>query len=123
MVCVTNTVDRRAYLYGFSRIKGIGPVRIRLLQSHFGSLEEAWCADTGALLSSGLESRLVSALAATRARMNPQEELTRVEQTGIQVLTWDDPAYPKLLRQIADPPPVLYVRGTLVQEDEYAVGV
>ena len=98
-------------------------MRMRLLQSHFGSLAEAWQAEAGELLACGLETRLINALIAARTELDLGAELAHFEHTDIQVLTWDDPTYPKLLGQITDPPPVLYVRGTLSEEDEYAVGV
>jgi DNA processing protein len=122
MGCVTNT-DQRIYTYGFSRVKGIGPVRMRLLQSHFGSLADAWQAEPGALMACGLETRLINALITARDHLDLNGELDHFKHTDIQVLTWDDPNYPKLLHQISDPPPVLYVRGSLSQEDEYAVGI
>ena len=122
MDCVANS-DQRLFTYGFSRVKGIGPVRMRLLQSHFGSLAQAWQAETGELAACGLETRLINALVAAREHLDLSAELARVEQSGIQVLTWDDPTYPTLLAQISDPPPVLYVRGTLCAEDQYAVGI
>ncbi len=118
-----DNTDQRLYTYGFSRVKGIGPVRMRLLQSHFGSLAAAWRADSAALAACGLESRLIQALLAARTTLDLQAELARFEHSDIQVLTWDDPPYPKLLRQISDPPPVIYVRGALSEEDEYAVGI
>ena len=49
--------------------------------------------------------------------------LHRLEQLNVQVLTWDSPEYPALLSQIADPPPVLFVRGTLLPTDEWAIAI
>jgi DNA processing protein len=42
---------------------------------------------------------------------------------GIQILTWDDPAYPDRLRQINQSPFVLYLKGTLIEEDSWGVAV
>ena len=42
---------------------------------------------------------------------------------GVQVLTWDSPTYPALLKAIPNPPPVLYVRGDLLPQDAWALGV
>ncbi len=55
-------------------------------------------------------------------------EAMRIENSccvaGIQILTWEDPAYPERLRNIPDPPMVLYYRGTLPRFDELpAIGV
>ena len=120
---MTDQSNERVYTFGLSRIKGIGPMRIRLLKSYFGSLAEAWRAEPGALQTSGLEMRLISALVETRTHCDPGSELSRFEEMGIQVLTWDDAEYPRLLRQIYDPPPALYLLGTLNPEDEFAVAI
>ena len=49
--------------------------------------------------------------------------LRQVERAGAQVLTWDTPDYPGLLRQITDAPPVLFVRGSLTPADEWSVAL
>ncbi|MBI3945333.1 MAG: DNA-protecting protein DprA, partial [Armatimonadetes bacterium] len=50
-------------------------------------------------------------------------ERTRLRHLGARVLTLADPEYPSRLREIHDPPPVLYARGDLTAQDEYAVAV
>lgn len=52
-----------------------------------------------------------------------EKELSFVEKEGIRIVTLLDGAYPKRLKEIADPPPVLYIKGTLLPEDEVALGV
>ena len=46
-----------------------------------------------------------------------------MQTRDIQILTLSSPDYPRLLREIHDPPPVLYVKGTLLPEDEAAVAI
>jgi len=52
-----------------------------------------------------------------------EAELERCRNTGCRVLTLSDADYPRLLREIPLPPPVLYLRGRLQPEDERALGV
>jgi DNA processing protein len=52
-----------------------------------------------------------------------EAELARIEKAGVRVVTRDDPEYPKNLREIYDPPLVLYVRGSLAETDALAVGI
>ena len=58
-----------------------------------------------------------------RHQMDLDEVLRQVERAGVQALTWDSSDYPGLLRQIADAPPVLFVRGTLTPADEWSVAL
>ncbi len=49
--------------------------------------------------------------------------MSRINKQGIEILTWDDVLYPPRLKEIDQPPPVLYLRGTLKSEDTWAVAV
>ena len=64
--------------------------------------------------------RLVNAIAAVRGRIDPAQEL---ERAGVRPITWHDTAYPRLLREIPDLPPVLFVKGELGPDDERLVTV
>jgi DNA processing protein len=111
------------YWVGFNIVHGIGPTRLRALIDCFGSVDRAWQAPAGALRSAGLDRRSLENLLASRAKLDLDRELERIAADGAQVLTWESPGYPHLLREIPDPPPVLYVKGTLTEEDAWAVAV
>ena len=51
------------------------------------------------------------------------KELAQAQAAGIGLVTWDDPHYPHLLREIYDPPPLLYVRGNIELLDRHAISV
>ena len=106
-----------------NRVPGVGPARVRRLLSRFGTLADAWSAPAAALAGAGIERRVVEALVALRARTSPAAELEQAQRAGARVLTWLDEDYPPRLATIPDPPPVLYVRGTLLAQDERAVAV
>ncbi|MCS7060377.1 MAG: DNA-processing protein DprA [Anaerolineae bacterium] len=114
--------DKPFYL-AFNRVKGIGPARLRLLLSHFGSLADAWQASPLQLAGAGLDQKSIDALVSTRQSIAPAREQDMLERTGIRALTWVDPDYPRLLRPLDDAPPVLYLRGALVDADEWAVAI
>jgi len=52
-----------------------------------------------------------------------ERERQRIGDLGVVLMTIDDPSYPILLKRINDPPPVLYVRGSLERHDAVALGV
>jgi len=107
---------------GFHRAQRIGPVRLRRLIERFGTLEAAWKATPGQL-GSVLDATSVDAVVSTRSTVELDREMERVEEAGAHVLTLDDPAYPRLLKQVPGPPPVLYVRGSITAADEKAVAI
>ncbi len=116
-------MDEKAYWIAFNRVPGIGPARLAALLELCGSIQAAWEAPLSTLRQAGLDRRSLENLMALRGQVDPQAELERVRQAGVQVLTWDDPAYPARLRQIPHPPPVLYIQGELTPQDEVAVAL
>jgi DNA processing protein len=115
-------MDKR-YWVGFNLIKGIGAVRLKALIDHFGDLELAWQAPTEALQAVGLSQKLSERVIQVRGSVNIDKILGRATDQGISILTWEDELYPQRLKEIDQPPPVLYVRGTLTAEDLWAVAV
>ncbi len=111
------------YWLGFSLVSGIGPRRVIHLLNQFSDLASAWNAPQRQLERAGLELRLVNALAQMRSKLNLDEELDRIEQTGAQLLTLGHDDYPTPLQGLPDPPLVLYVRGTLLPTDRHALSV
>jgi len=111
------------YWVGFNLVNGVGPVRFRRLLDFFGNAQEAWHADSSSLLQAGLDARTVEAVLAVRAKVDLDREMERIAKRGIHLLTWDQPQYPRRLKDIPDPPPLIYVKGTLTDQDELAVGV
>jgi DNA processing protein len=114
--------DRR-YWIGFNLVRGIGPAKVRALLDHFGDLGAAWGASHAELQAAGLDKRALDSLEAARTRIDLDTALASVERAGAQALCWDDVAYPRRLREIANPPPVLYVRGDLRDTDDWAVAM
>jgi DNA processing protein len=111
------------YYLAFSRAKGVGAVRLRRLRAHFGSLRLAWGAAEFDLAAAGLDVRSIGAIASARRETTPDAELERLARAGARALTWDDPAYPRLLRQLDDAPPVLFVKGEITEADAWAVAI
>ncbi len=113
----------RTYWIAFASVRGIGRVRFQQLEDHFGSLAEAWRATPGELRSAGLDDAALRAITEARGGIEPEAETARLEAHGVRALTWHDGAYPRQLREVFDRPPVLFVRGELLQSDEWSVAV
>jgi DNA processing protein len=113
----------RACWVAFNRAPGVGVVRFRRLLERFGTLAEAWRAPRAELALAGLDRRALDGVAEVQRRTAPERELERVRAAGARAITWLDAEYPALLKEIADPPPVLYVKGQLRPEDAQAVAM
>ncbi len=111
------------YWVGFNLVKGIGPVRLEKLLQYFGDIQAAWEARSYHLQAAGLNDNLVKRISEIRNRVSLDELEQKLHIQGIQVLTWDDPAYPDRLRQIVQSPFVLYIKGQLLAEDAWAVAI
>ncbi len=115
--------ESKKFWVGFNLVKGIGAVRLKNLLDYFGDIEKAWSAPTGELMAAGLNSRIVETLLKIRSEVSLDRIWDELSSKGIQVLTWEDDIYPRRLREIDQPPPVMYIRGDLRVEDEWSVAV
>jgi DNA processing protein len=112
-----------AYRVAWTLVPLIGPARYRMLEQAFPSMEAAWTAPANALRQAGLDERAAQRVAQARAKIDPDAEMRRIESAGGRAITWQDTEYPRLLKDIASPPPVLFVLGAFQQQDERAVTV
>ena len=115
--------EHHIYWVALNRVKGIGAVRLRALLDHFGDARAAWEAQPGALAAAGLTPLLIDSFVEVRSNLDLARLAEDLEKHQIQVLTWEDEAYPRRLADIDQAPPVLYVRGELQPDDEWAVAV
>src|SRR5258708_24480690 len=84
----------------------------------------AWNASRTTLAQAGLDAKIIEAFIKQRAAIVPQRELERLQRLRINVITWKDHAYPPLLRRIEYAPAVLYVCGTLTDDDrQFTLGI
>ncbi|MFC1917631.1 DNA-processing protein DprA [Chloroflexota bacterium] len=111
------------YWVGFSLIPGIGRVRFSQLENNFDTMEKAWQASPAEFRQAGLDHSSANSIINWRPKISPEAEMDKLERHGVQALSYRDPAYPSLLKEIYDYPPVLYVRGTLLPEEEWYLAV
>ncbi len=104
-------------------VKGIGAVRLRGLLDYYGDLQVAWNAPLDGLASAGLPAKALENFARLRSGVDLESVWEYINRLGIRVMTWEDKDYPGRLREIDQPPPVLYIRGAIISEDSWAVAV
>lgn len=115
--------DTEAYL-ALNLIPRLGPVRLRRLLNALGSPQRVLSATTDELRQvEGVGPEAAKSIAGWKETVRLDDELAAIEKAGITILIQTDAKYPTLLREIHDPPTVLYVWGTLEERDKHSVGV
>ncbi|MEM1042884.1 MAG: DNA-processing protein DprA [Bacteroidota bacterium] len=116
--------DELRALVALSLVPGVGPGRIRSLLAHFGSATEVLAAPPQALARvERVGRKTAQAIARFEGEAEVDEQFERAERIGAALVPLWDARYPSLLRQIYDPPAVLWLRGDLVPQDERAVAI
>ncbi|MBF2025893.1 MAG: DNA-protecting protein DprA [Oscillatoriales cyanobacterium C42_A2020_001] len=111
-------VIERAYWIAWSQINGMGPILLRRLQKHFGTLATAWNASATDLLEvDGFGLLTADAVVTERRRLEPEQLLQQHEQENPRFWTPADRDYPRLLLETPDPPPLLYYRGVVEPQE------
>lgn len=108
----------------FALTPEVQPRHVRPLIEAFGDIENIFAADHLALAGrGGISPGAAAGLSQHAGREAAERELKLMEKHSIALLTYESPTYPPLLRQIPDPPPVLYCLGSLVESDSIAVAI
>jgi len=114
----------RESLIALNMIDHVGPVRARQLLDHFGDGPSILSASRQQLQAvRGIGPEVAEAVAGWEKNVDLAAELKRIEDFGCRVVTQEDQDYPELLRQIYDPPLLLYVKGELTARDKNAVAI
>jgi DNA processing protein len=116
-------MDEKKFWVGFNLVRGIGAVRLQALIDHFGDAASAWRGAPEDLRLAGLGAKVIERLLEVRRSVDLEKLWDRITAQGIRILTWDDELYPPRLKEIEQPPPVLYVRGEVLPEDHFAVAI
>jgi DNA processing protein len=113
--------DTEAFV-ALNMLPHIGPVRVKKLLEVFGSPQQILQARPKDLLNvQGVGDEVAESITSWKIHADVAAEIERAEKFGAAIITQSDAFYPAVLRQIHDPPIVLYVWGTL--KDSHAIGV
>ena len=102
----------------------VGPMRMRKMLEVFATPERILLARASELRAvEGIGAELAEAIAGWETQIDLAAELKRIEDFGAHVVTEASPEYPRELRQIYNPPILLYVWGTLTEADHRAISI
>lgn len=116
-------LDPKAYWVGFNLVKGVGAARLKQIIEFFGSLETAWNSPAAGLASAGLPPKVVENFQRLKTQVDLEKVMERIAAQNVKVITWEDGDYPRRLKEINQSPPVLFIRGSINVEDDWAVAV
>jgi DNA processing protein len=117
-------VDAREALVVLNLLEGIGPVRVRQLLECFGDAAKVLQANRSALVRvKSIGDDLAGTIVQWQSTTDLAGELKHAEDFGARLVFQNDDEYPELLREIYDPPIVLYVKGRLLPEDKNSIAM
>lgn len=112
------------YWLALSLTPGVGGIFIKRLLDRFKTPEAVFQAPLEELLQiEGLGEKVAREIQKGPVEKKVVRELSLLGEVGGKIMTIRDASYPKRLKEIYDPPPLLYVRGDLKEEDELAVAI
>lgn len=112
----------RIFWLVWAQIPGIGPILLRRLEQHFGTLERAWEANSAQLGEvEGFGDRTINNVVQQRSRLDPEKFYQQHLEKNPNFWTPADREYPRLLLEIPNPPPVLYYRGRVELEENLGI--
>ena len=110
-VSVCKTSETSTQWLALALTPGLGPTKARRIIEFFGSVQALFRASLTELEAAGLRAVSAQSLGTGRSIELAQDELGKAAAAGAQIVALDDPRYPAQLKQIYDPPLILYVRG------------
>ena len=117
-------MDSREALVALNLVEGVGPVRVRQLLEFFGEAPAILAASKQQLLHvRGIGDDTASAIHDWEKSIDLAAELKRIADYGCRVITQADAEYPAMLREIYDPPVILYIKGSLTDRDKNSVAM
>jgi DNA processing protein len=116
--------DNRWAWLALHLVPGLGNIAFKNLLERFGGPEEIFCATLADLMEvDGLRREIACRIVAREYTSDPEEVLSTLARRSARVITYADPDYPPPLREIHDPPMVLYVKGRNIPRKSAFVAV
>lgn len=110
---MNNELERYTYWLAVLLTPGVGARLAAELLKQFGTPERIFAASLTELEACGLPPSVARTIVGGSPLKAAEQELEKVRQLGCRLLAWDEPEYPALLKEIYDPPVLLYARGDL----------
>lgn len=118
-----NQIQNLPYLLSLHLIDGLGPIRLKRIMDYFKDPKLAWEAPLKEINSLGIPQNVLQILIEKRKSLDPLEYFEYIKKCNIKVLTVFDENYPVNLKQIYDPPLIIFYKGEISTKDNNAIAV
>jgi len=115
--------EEKNYLLGLNTFPKFGPVRLKRIGKYFPSWKDAFNANISELKKAGIEEKIAEEYISTRNKIDINKLLEELNKENIKTVTLDDDDYPSLLREIYNPPLILYYKGHINFNKNYKLAV
>jgi DNA processing protein len=105
--------EQGTYWLALSLTEGLGPTRIKKLIEHYGTAERVFHASLTELEATGMRAVSAQSIATGKSLELAQQECVKAVEAGARIISLSDPEYPSRLKEIYDPPVVLFVKGSV----------
>lgn len=112
-----------AYLAALHAVEGLGNVRLRRLVDVFENPETIWQTDPRQFIELGIPKQVAANIKEAGRKTDPDQYYRKIEKAGIQILTCFDRDFPSSLKQLSDPPVIIYYFGEFEPRDCQAIAV
>jgi len=112
-ICTSVPSNELKFWIAISKVGKIGPQKFKLLRNYFSSVEHIWNSYSDQLKQAGLDDKTAEEFVILRREIDPDQELEKMIANNTIAITIDDEHYPKLLKEIHNPPFILFARGNI----------
>ncbi len=113
LVATPAVSDQGLYWLALALTEGLGPTRIRKMIEQFGTAERVFQVSLTELEATGMRAVSAQSLATGKSLELAQTECAKTSEAGARIVALSDPEYPPRLKEIYDPPVILFVKGSV----------
>ncbi len=115
--------DTRKYLIALSHFPKFGPKSLLKLTKHFSNLENAFKAPLKNLIDAGINEKIALEFIDFRKNLFPDKIMENLLRENIKISVLGDTDYPKLLKEIYDPPALLFYKGLIDDKNDFSLAI
>src|ERR1700692_1078893 len=113
-VAVSNSASYQStYWLSLALTQGVGPTRIKKLIEHYGTAERVFQASLTELEATGMRAVSAQSIATGKSLELAQQECVKANEGSAKIISLSDPEYSSRLKEIYDPPVILFVKGSV----------